>query len=389
MESRHYVLPLVRSASLCVSSILDDSKSSGEGRSGRSRDCTDSALLAAETMVPQVVISSCGSSEGASVSVGSDCATPVTAASSKNRNSASLSLAALRHQSKQAGLSDRAAEFSAEAIRDSTRTTCDSKLGFFFEWCARIDCDPSSASLGQIADFLVYLFDKGLSVSTIRLYRSAIASCHSGFEDGSTVSSSLVLSRIIRAFHLKRPRSKSLLPSWSLPAVLQALAKEPFEPMHKASLHHLTLKTVFLVAIASGHRVSTLQALSVDPGHIRWESFGVRLVPRADFIAKNQTHSSPLVEIYLPSLSSFSSVSEDKVWCPVRALRWYLDKVISKRTSPSLFVTHIEPFSSAFRSTFARWIVECIKFAGADALMSDHVRAHVTRSVSSSWALFL
>ena len=77
--------------------------------------------------------------------------------------------------------------------------------------------------------------------------------------------------------------------------------------------------------IASGHRVSTSQALSLEPGHIRWEASGVPLVPRADFNTKN--HSSPLVEIFLPSLSSFSSVSEDKVWCPVRALRWYLVKV--------------------------------------------------------------
>ena len=94
------------------------------------------------------------------------------------------------------------------------------------------------------------------------------------------------------------------------------------------------------------------------------------------------------MEIYLPSLSSFSPVSEDKVWCPVRALRWYLDKVNPESTSPSFFVTHIEPFISASRSTISMWIVECIKFAGADALLSDHVRAHDTRSVSSSWALF-
>ena len=192
----------------------------------------------------------------------------------------------------------------------------------------------------------------------------------------------------MRSFFLKRPRCKTLLPSWSLPAVLKALAEAPFEPLHKASLHHLTLKTVFLVAIASGHRVSTLQALSVDPGHIRWEASGARLIPRADFIAKNQTHSSPLVEIYLPSLSSFSSVSEDKVWCPVRALRWYLDKMKLKRTSSSLFVTHIEPFKSASKSTISRWIVECIKFAGTDALLSDNIRAHDTRAISSSWALF-
>merc|ERR1712002_221152 len=56
LESRHYILPLVRSASLCTSSILYVSKSSGEGRSGLSRVSTVSTFLAAETMVPQVVI---------------------------------------------------------------------------------------------------------------------------------------------------------------------------------------------------------------------------------------------------------------------------------------------------------------------------------------------
>merc|ERR1712002_935579 len=182
LESRHYVLLLVRSASLCVSSILDDSKSSGEGRSGRSRVSTDSALLAAETMVPQVVISSCGSSEEASVSLGLVHATPVTAASSKNRNSASLSVAVLSLQSKQSHLYDRTAVFSAEAVRDSTRTTYDSNLECFFVWCARFSDYSSSASLGQVADFLVFLFDKGLSVSTIRFYRFTIASCHFGLK---------------------------------------------------------------------------------------------------------------------------------------------------------------------------------------------------------------
>ena len=389
MESRRDVIPLVCStASVCLSSDFSNSQSIGEDRPGRSRTRTDSSLLAAETLVPQAAVPSNGPPQGSPVTGGLDHPTPVRSNSSRSKKSTSLSLAAIRHQSKQVGLSDRAATFSAEAIRDSTRATYDSKLQPYYDWCSRIDCDPSSASLGQIADFLISLFDKNLSLSTIRLYRSAIASCHTGFEDGSSVSSSACLSRIMRSFFLKRPRCKTLLPSWSLPAVLKALAEAPFEPLHKASLHHLTLKTVFLVAIASGHRVSTLQALSVDPGHIRWEASGARLIPRADFIAKNQTHSSPLVEIYLPSLSSFSSVSEDKVWCPVRALRWYLDKMKLKRTSSSLFVTHIEPFKSASKSTISRWIVECIKFAGPDAILSDNIRAHDTRSISSSWALF-
>jgi len=34
---------------------------------------------------------------------------------------------------------------------------------------------------------------------------------------------------------------RSLLPAWSLPAVLQALSSEPFEPLFRASFRHLTL----------------------------------------------------------------------------------------------------------------------------------------------------
>ena len=111
--------------------------------------------------------------------------------------------------------------------------------------------------------------------------------------------------------------------AWSLPVVFRALARAPFEPIHKASLHILSVKAAFLVAIASGHRVSTLHALSIEQGHVRWEPKKVRLVPRAVFIAKNQSPASQPVEIFLPSISSFSSVEEDKVWCPVRALTWY------------------------------------------------------------------
>ena len=44
---------------------------------------------------------------------------------------------------------------------------------------------------------------------------------------------------------------------------------------------------LFLVAIASGQRVSALHALSIEPGHVRWEPAGVRLVPRPNFIAKS------------------------------------------------------------------------------------------------------
>ena len=100
--------------------------------------------------------------------------------------------------------------------------------------------------------FLDSLFVKGLALATLRSYRSAIASCHRGFCDGSSVTNSLFLTRLLRSFFLKSPPSTTLLPAWSFPAVFEILASAPFEPLHKSSLRLLTFKTAFLVAIASG-----------------------------------------------------------------------------------------------------------------------------------------
>ena len=143
-----------------------------------------------------------------------------------------------------------------------------------------------------------------------------------------------------------------IVPPWSLHAVLRALAKPPYEPLAQASFHHLTVKTVFLVAVASGQRRSTLHALTLEPGHIRWESAGVRLIPRAGFLAKIQTTSSQKdLQIFLPSLSAHSSVMQDKLWCPVWALKWYVDRSSSLRTCTDLFISTVAPHSRVSSSS--------------------------------------
>jgi hypothetical protein len=56
------------------------------------------------------------------------------------------------------------------------------------------------------------------------------------------------------------PKSQS--PDLSL--VLRALMEEPFEPMERASIKYVTLKTVFLVALTTAQRRSELHALSYE-----------------------------------------------------------------------------------------------------------------------------
>ena len=65
--------------------------------------------------------------------------------------------------------------------------------------------------------------------------------------------------RLLSSFHRDRPKSSRNLPKWSL-SVLNELTKAPFEPMKDTDLKHLTLKTAFLLALASSKRRSGIHA---------------------------------------------------------------------------------------------------------------------------------
>ena len=139
-------------------------------------------------------------------------------------------------------------DLAARCLRASSHSTYDSRLVAFFEWCHNLLVDPHHASLTCIADFLVSLFDKKKFLATIRGYRSAIGSIHRGFPDGSSVSTSIHLCRLLRAFFLENPPVRTLVPFCRLPVVVRALSRPPFEPLALASFYHLTLKTVFVWA---------------------------------------------------------------------------------------------------------------------------------------------
>ena len=339
---------------VCIPSVCSSSEGSREGRVRSGISPSDRSLLAQEAMVSSAPVASCRAAEVPSGFSGPSTSAHFSDSAPQSRGSTSYTL-----HGREAGLSVRAAELAASHLRPSSQATYDSRFGSFVKWCSTRQIDPYHAPLRAVADFLIHLFDDKKALSTIASHRTAINTMHSGFPDGSSVSSSVHLSRILRFFFLSRPPERTLVPPWSLHAVLRALAKPPFEPLAQASFHYLTVKTVFFIAVASGQRRSTLHALTLEPGHIRWESAGVRLIPRAGFLAKNQTASSQKdLQIFLPSLSAHSSVMQDKLWCPVRALKWYMDRSSSLRTSPDLFISTVAPHSRVSPKTISRWIVK-------------------------------
>ena len=100
---------------------------------------------------------------------------------------------------------------------------------------------------------------------------------------------------------------KNLIYLLNLQVVLNELTKAPFKPMKDTDLKHLTLKTAFLLALASCKRRSEIHAWVANKvfnqGH--WEK--VSLFPSSDFIAKNQLareDSQSVSPVTIPALTT-------------------------------------------------------------------------------------
>ena len=159
MKSGCSIIPVTGSSSVCLSSVFHPSQNTREGSPGGSRDDVDGPICASEDIVPKFCCRFLWGIRELFLFRRTLFFQPISHLPHPRIDSLHLTLwAAFRKKAKQAGLSSRASELSAESLRESTRSFYDSKLECYLEWCEKIPCDPYSASLGQVADFLVFLF---------------------------------------------------------------------------------------------------------------------------------------------------------------------------------------------------------------------------------------
>lgn len=248
--------------------------------------------------------------------------------------------------------------------------------------------------LPAILEFLQSLLDKGRSPSTLKVYAAAISSKHVTVE-GRTVGSHRLVSLFLKGALRLRPPRTPRTPSWDLPLVLDALCGPPFEPLDQAELKWLSVKTAFLLAMATARRVGELHALSVSDSCLRWNSdgSGVAMWPNPAFFPKVMTLSLLNKPI---ELAKFDPPLEDggentEKLCPVRALRAYLDATVHIRRSEHLFVCYggVKKGCPLSKQRLSNWIVEAITSAYklAGQVLPPGLRCHSTRSVATSWAL--
>ena len=198
--------------------------------------------------------------------------------------------------------------------------------------------------------------EKLLQPSTIDGYRTAIADKVGN--NKINISKDENLTRLLDSFHQDKPKGRRGVASWNLSLVLHQLTKAPFELLRKASLKHLTFKTVFFLALGSGKRRSEIRAWVHRNIRHQEDWSNVSLYPSPSFISKNhRAKEGPncVAPVIIPALAPTldKSLKEDRMLCPVRALRCYLDRTKDLWAGKELVFV-------SFRKSFNKNIVPAI-----------------------------
>jgi integrase len=188
-----------------------------------------------------------------------------------------------------------------------------------------------------------------------------------------------------------------MVPSWDLSLVLQVLTKPPFENLGEADLSYVTLKTVFLLALASGRRRGEIHALQHRIQRKEdWSE--VTLFPDPRFIPKTKLAGQGAKAFAPLTLKSLScqlgrDLKDDRSLCVVRALRFYLDKTKAIRKGRKrLFIAYKKGYTKDIvANTISGWIKRTVllayQLATPEQQQLTGVKAHDVRGMAASWAL--
>ena len=276
---------------------------------------------------------------------------------------------------RQQGFSDSVIERIRNSRALSTRKHYRSQWELFVSWAVAKHLDPMNASLPLLTEFMDYLFRvRQVGVRTIANYKSAIAfhfqsaiaQCGYELPEGDTI-----IRDLLKGFKRERPIPHKHVVDWDIRLVLSFFQSGRFRDWSRLSDKELTLKTLFLVALATGKRRSELHALSAE---VKWIKGGLRtaeLMPVADFVSKTHMATAglgALKPIVLGSLDDMAGPEgkEEKLLCPVRTLAYYLERSKEYRSEcqKRLFISYRRGMSKDIsKQTISAYLKEAILMA--------------------------
>ena len=218
-----------------------------------------------------------------------------------------------------AGFNEAAADVYLRSHRPSSTKQYQSVWRKFLSFISRNGFSFQDTSVGTVCNFLTYESTiNNLQYRTISGYRSALKhplfwSC--GL-DIKTVASSQFLRGL---FNLKPPVRSAPMPIWNLNILLSFLDSDRFEPLSSASVTSVTQKTLCLLLLASGRRISEIAFISRSHQTFRRGTLSLDWVPSFRPKHDDQSFRPPSPSIF-PLASDLSS---NLSLCPIRAYRFY------------------------------------------------------------------
>ena len=254
-----------------------------------------------------------------------------TALGSRASGSASVEPSAVvsrEDKMRQMGFSEKVICRLDKARASSTRKHYKSQWDLFESWAVKNGLNPLDAGLPLLTQFLEYLFTvRKVGLRTIKNYRSAIAHYWKSSVGYEIPEADPVLKDLFRGFAREKPIPRKLVVDWDVCLVLQFLKSDKFENWDQVSDRWLTLKTTFLLALATGRRRSELHALTRNVSWVNGESREVQLSIHPDFVGKTHLTSKGPGSFRSVSVKALQEADgQDLLLCPVRTLEAYLDR---------------------------------------------------------------
>ncbi|KAJ1090954.1 hypothetical protein NDU88_004082 [Pleurodeles waltl] len=210
-----------------------------------------------------------------------------------------------------------------------------------------------------------------------------------------SIGSSRIIKQFMKELFRTFPPVRLLPPEWHLNIVLSQLMKAPFEPIHRAELKYITWKVATLLALTSTRRVSDIQAFTTkEPFFVFSEDF-IMLRTNPKYIPKVPSsfhlNEPVILRTFFPNPNTITEKTLHSLDIK-RCLKFYLQSTKQIRKSDQLLVSYSlgRQGAGVTKATIAQWISSTIQLCHTKSgrPLTRHPRAHSTRAVSTSSALF-
>ena len=286
-------------------------------------------------------------------------------------------MAPFRESLRLKGFSSTVTDTILHAKRSSSLKLYDTYIGRWQAYCISHGYNYVLASVPQGLNFLQHLLDGGLGYSALNTARSALSAIiilPQNIPFGSQTEVKLFMKG---AFNLKPPAPR-YVSTWDPSQVLKFL--ESWTPASDISLEKLTIKTIVLILLITGHRTQIITSLDLTSMKTNTDSFEFAL--KLTDLKQGRAN-------YRPQAILLKKYDTNKKLCIFHYLSIYIKRTALLRKSyTKVFLTIKKPHRPVSRNSVSRWVKHLLTLAGIDTnvFSAGSTRAAATSKAQSQGA---